>query len=63
MALRTSRTTDFGFECYVVRYGALPPFRVKSQPRFNGVPGEVRTHDLRFRKPPLYPAELPGQVP
>src|SRR3954469_18783852 len=27
----------------------------------SGVPGEVRTHDLRFRKPPLYPTELPGR--
>jgi hypothetical protein len=23
-----------------------------------GAPGGIRTHDLRFRKPPLYPAEL-----
>jgi hypothetical protein len=26
-----------------------------------GVPEGTRTPDLRFRKPPLYPAELPGQ--
>ena len=26
-----------------------------------GTPGGIRTHDLRFRKPLLYPAELPGQ--
>src|ERR1700730_16172441 len=25
-----------------------------------GVPEGTRTPDLRFRKPPLYPAELPG---
>ena len=24
----------------------------------NGIPGVIRTPDLRFRKPPLYPAEL-----
>src|SRR6185436_11879354 len=27
-----------------------------------GIPGQVRTGDLRFRKPPLYPTELPGPV-
>ena len=26
----------------------------------NGVPGGIRTHDLRIRNPTLYPAELPG---
>ena len=26
-----------------------------------GAPGAIRTHDLRFRKPPLYPTELRGQ--
>jgi hypothetical protein len=28
-----------------------------------GVPEGIRTPDLRFRKPPLYPAELPGRTP
>ena len=28
-----------------------------------GVPEGIRTPDLRFRKPLLYPAELPGQMP
>ena len=27
-----------------------------------GVPEGIRTPDLRFRKPLLYPAELPGQA-
>src|SRR5438093_3130310 len=26
-----------------------------------GAPGRTRTGDLRFRKPPLYPTELPGR--
>ncbi len=30
---------------------------------FIGVPEGTRTPDLRFRKPPLYPAELPGRTP
>lgn len=29
---------------------------------FNGVPERIRTSDLQFRKPLLYPAELRGQV-
>ncbi len=28
----------------------------------NGVPGENRTHSLRFRKPALYPVELRGHL-
>ena len=28
----------------------------------NGVPEGIRTPDLRFRKPLLYPAELPGRT-
>lgn len=27
---------------------------------FPNDPGEIRTHDTRFRKPMLYPAELQG---
>lgn len=27
----------------------------------SNTPGGIRTHDLRFRKPALYPAELRGQ--
>src|SRR5215469_16300180 len=27
----------------------------------NGGPGQIRTADLRFRKPSLYPSELQGQ--
>ena len=27
----------------------------------NNDPGEIRTHDPRFRRPLLYPAELPDQ--
>src|SRR3954447_16996109 len=29
----------------------------------NGDPGKTRTSDLRFRKPPLYPAELRDRRP
>ncbi len=29
----------------------------------NGAPGEIRTPDLRFRRPTLYPAELLAQGP
>ena len=35
--------------------------QTKQQTAENGVPEGSRTPDLRFRKPPLYPAELPGQ--
>ena len=28
--------------------------------RMNGGPGQIRTADLRFRKPSLYPSELQG---
>ena len=28
---------------------------------FKNIPGGTRTHDLRFRKPALYPSELRGQ--
>src|SRR5271155_4898301 len=41
--------------------------RARGRPRLrfavlfrNGVPEGIRTPDLRFRKPLLYPAELPG---
>jgi hypothetical protein len=27
---------------------------------FSGDPGKIRTSDLRFRKPSLYPSELQG---
>ncbi len=30
--------------------------------KIKSVPGRIRTCDLRFRKPPLYPAELRGRV-
>ena len=33
------------------------------RPLMRTTPGETRTHDLRFRKPLLYPAELRGQKP
>lgn len=29
---------------------------------FFGTPGAIRTHDLRLRKPTLYPAELRVQI-
>ena len=31
------------------------------QKLYGSTPGEIRTHDLRFRKPPLYPTELREQ--
>ena len=31
------------------------------RPARSGAPGVTRTPDLRFRKPPLYPAELRGR--
>ena len=55
--------------------GSLPRFPVPSRPRAGAsaqltpsalvastTPGGTRTHDLRFRKPPLYPAELRAQM-
>lgn len=27
-----------------------------------GAPDKIRTRDLRFRRPPLYPSELPARV-
>ena len=42
-----------------------PPRGAANNPKpliFGGVPEGIRTPDLRFRKPLLYPAELPGRV-
>lgn len=42
-----------------VRYVAIIPINTN---RLFGVPEGIRTPDLRFRKPLLYPAELPGHA-
>jgi hypothetical protein len=52
---------------HATRHGFLPGLRCERSPSrsaialidfLNGDPGMTRTSDLRFRKPPLYPAEL-----
>lgn len=44
--------------------GRVPKIKIMLQNKRNidGVPEGIRTPDLRFRKPLLYPAELPGRV-
>lgn len=42
--------------------GATGDLRHVSLRRSESTPGGIRTHDLRFRKPTLYPAELQGRT-
>ncbi len=39
-----------------------PPVSFRNRGFFSCTPGGTRTHDLWFRRPALYPAELPGQI-
>jgi len=46
----------------VASKAGLPFGRFCTRPRGVGVPERIRTSDLRFRKPLLYPAELRGRA-
>ncbi len=48
-------------KCLVSKSKASPlPFLPVHKGRDVGAPDTIRTCDLRFRKPPLYPSELRG---
>ncbi len=56
-----SRNSSRSSECSLLAYARKKAAGVRHEPlRPLNVPGGIRTCDLRFRKPTLYPAELRG---
>src|SRR2546421_9828657 len=47
-----------GAKCTVLGRRSAPPEGQGGTSRFPDAPGGIRTHDLRLRRPTLYPAEL-----
>src|SRR5262245_11494012 len=60
-----SRSCGCGSEANVRRAASHQETDVRcdwNRPRVYGAPGEIRTPDLRLRRPMLYPAELRARV-
>jgi hypothetical protein len=57
---------DYGLGCFDLETRVLEPLEnpsgpnpcLRAEPLAHGGAGEIRTPDLRFRKPTLYPSEL-----